>query len=106
SHHLILYSLTSATQPDGTFDDCSSQSGATDLRNLRVWLYAAQEPEHENAMPSGVAMPLKAHQPLLLNLHYLNATSKPLTVQAVVRGEPQVGAFQRAGAFVTFNTQI
>jgi hypothetical protein len=106
SHHMILYSTQQAAQPDGTFTDCGKEAGGSGLKTLRVWLYASQKPENEASMPPGVAMPLRARQPLMLNLHYLNAGTKPLTVRALVNAEYATGSFERAGAFITFNTQI
>lgn len=106
SHHLILDATESAVRPDGTFDDCGAAAPQVDPRTLRVWLYAAQDPEHTHEMPAGVAVPLKARQHLILNLHYLNAGTKPLEVKAQVNAEYAAPPFQRAGAFVTFNTQI
>lgn len=106
SHHLILYGMQEAGAPDGTFEDCGRQAGTPSLKSLRVWLYASQKPEDGSVLPEGVAMPFKARQPVMLNLHYLNASSKPLTVRAAVNAEYVSGSYQRAGAFITFNTNI
>ena len=106
SHHMILYAMQDAAEPDGTFNDCGKEAGGTGLRSLRVWLYASQQPEHEASMPSGVAVPLKARQPVMLNLHYLNASPQPLKVRALINAEYETGRFERAGAFITVNTTI
>jgi hypothetical protein len=106
SHHLILYATEDALRPDGTFDDCGDAAPQVGPRSLRVWLYAAQDPEHHHDMPAGVAVPLKARQPLILNMHYINVGNTPLNVKAVVNAEYAAAPFERAGAFVTFNTQI
>src|SRR5215813_8755368 len=105
SHHLVVYTTRAATQPDGTFTDCPDERiGTSD--DPPVWLYATQN--HENAFltPPGVAIPLRAHQPLIFNMHYLNGTTSPMSVQVWLNIEYETDAFQKAGSFVTFNTQI
>ena len=51
-------------------------------------------------------MPLKAKQPLFFNMHYINTTPQAKQVQVWLNMTYATGAFERAGAFVTFNTQI
>src|SRR3954464_8251797 len=57
-------------------------------------------------MPAGVAMPRAAPQPVYFDMHYINATTAPMTVQVKLNFDYATGTFQRAGAFVTYNTQI
>jgi len=106
SHHFILYTTQNPIQPDNTFIDCGGGMGGNTTQDPPVWLYASQDPMHEMDMPSGVAMPLKAHQPLIFNMHYINTGSTPKTVQVVQNIEYATGNYMRAGAFVTFNTMI
>jgi hypothetical protein len=106
SHHFIVYTTTTAERPDGTFEDCSARQGATSITDAPVWLYATQDPQAEMAMPDGVAMPIAARQPLYFDMHYINATTNPMTVHVQLDFDYAQGDFQRAGAFVTYNTQI
>jgi len=107
SHHFIVYTTTTAAAPDGTFADCGDgRIGGGTAADPPVWLYASQDPEGELDMPGGVAMPLKAHQPLIFNMHYLNATPAPIVVQVWLNLDYATGTYQKAGAYVTFNTQI
>jgi hypothetical protein len=106
SHHFIVYTTSTAERPDGTFEDCSARQGAVSLANAPIWLYSTQDPTAELKMPDGVAMPLAAHQALYFDMHYINATTAPMTVQVKLNFDYATGTYQRAGAFVTYNTQI
>jgi hypothetical protein len=102
SHHFILYLLNQATQPDGTFGDCGGGANALG----RVWAYASQDPDGKLEMPAGVAFPIKARQPVMFDMHYLNASTEAKKVQVVLNMETATGTYEKAGAFITFNTQI
>jgi hypothetical protein len=106
SHHFIVYTTKTPLRPDGTFEDCGDNSGGG-LSNTPVWLYATQDPDHELDMPDGTALPLAAKQPLYFNMHYINATPAPLTVQVTLDVDSTTStSYQRVGAFITYNTQI
>src|SRR5262245_58861612 len=68
SHHMILFTLDQPSHPDGTLAPCNEGAGA----GIPVPLYLTQDPEAEVAMPQGVAMTIKEHQPLMFQMHYLN----------------------------------
>jgi Copper type II ascorbate-dependent monooxygenase, C-terminal domain len=106
SHHFIVYTTQNPLRPDGTFEDCAKRAGGTSLRDTPVWLYATQDPEAELQMPSGTALPLRSKQPVYFDMHYINATTSPMTVQVKLDVESQSGTFQKVGAYVTYNTQI
>jgi hypothetical protein len=106
SHHFILYTTQNALYPDGTFRDCSGGLGVSNPNDPPTWVYASQDPVRQMDMPPGVAMPLKAHQPLIFDMHYLNAGTEPKTVQVVLNVDHADGQYQRAGAYVTFDTRI
>jgi hypothetical protein len=106
SHHFIVYTTPTAERPDGTFEDCSARQGATSITSVPVWLYSTQDPEAELDMPDGVAMPLAANQPVYFDMHYINATQSPIVVQVKLDFDYAQGDFQRAGAYVTYNTNI
>lgn len=105
SHHFILYQMATASQPDGTIDDCNGPIGFS-FSNLPIWVYASSQPDSQLAMPDGVAMPFVAHQPVMLNMHYFNVGTEDLTAQVAVNLEFAQGDVQKAGSFVSFNTQI
>ncbi len=105
SHHFIVYTTAQALRPDGTFEDCGA-AGGTGINDAPVWMYAAQDPDHKMEMPVGVAMPLRARQPLYFDMHYINATTSAMKVRVTLDLDTASGNYQRAGAFVTFNTQI
>jgi hypothetical protein len=106
SHHFIVYTTQDPLRPDGTFEDCGDQQGGPSLQDTPVWLYATQDPEAELDMPSGTALPLKARQPLYFNMHYINASPSPMTVNVSLDVESATGTFQKVGAYITYNTQI
>jgi hypothetical protein len=114
SHHMILYATKTNIQPDGTMVECNDGlggaafTGSAGLSSIPVWAYSAQTPDAELDMPPGVGVVLGAKQPLIVNMHYLNATSAPLTVHVTLNIEtlaPGV-TYQPAASFVTYNTQI
>ncbi len=114
SHHMILYATTTNLQPDGTMAECTDGlggapvSGAGGLGSIPVWAYAAQTPDAELDMPAGVGVVLGAKQPLIVNMHYLNATSAALTVHVTLNIETLAAGvtYTPAASFVTYNTQI
>lgn len=106
SHHFIVYTTQTAQRPDGTFEDCGDKQGGPSLQDTPVWLYSTQDADAELDMPAGAALPIKAHQPVYFNMHYINATSSDQTVHVTLDFDSAVGQFQKAAAFITFNTQI
>jgi hypothetical protein len=73
-----------------------------------VWAYGTQQPEGRLEMPSGVGVVLKAHQPLIVNMHYVNPGTEALKVQVKVNVETfaKGETYIPAAAFVTYNTAI
>jgi hypothetical protein len=112
SHHMILYATQTNLQPDGTMVECEDGLfggfGSGGLSSIPVWAYASQTPDGELDMPAGVAVGLGAKQPLIVNMHYLNATSAALTVHVTLNIEtlPAGTSYVPAASFVTYNTQI
>ena len=106
SHHLIVYFTKDEKQPDGTVtEDCNIASGALDFP---IWTYSAQQPEAENVMPEGVGMTVAARQPLIVQMHYFNATAEDIDAHVVVNAETYAKdeSYTPAGAYITFNTDI
>jgi hypothetical protein len=107
SHHFIVYTTQTALRPDGTFEDCGDMQGGPSLQQTPVWLYSTQDADAELDMPTGVAMPIKARQPIFFNMHYINATPNDMTVHVTLDFDSaKSGTFQKAAAFITYNTQI
>jgi hypothetical protein len=107
SHHLIVYFTETRQRPDGTIDtSCGGVGGGL---NVPVWTYAAQTPEAEFTMPEGVGMHVAAEQPLFVQMHYFNAhPTQAIDAHVVINAETHAPgvAYERAAAYVTFNTQI
>ena len=114
SHHMILYFLGTADQPDGTLDPTGSCGGATNLANLPIWTYLAQTAENTSAMPTDdghgtpVGMAIPAQQAAVMQMHYLNSSEAPITVHVTLNANAYTPgtAYTPAAAFVTYNTKI
>jgi hypothetical protein len=87
SHHLILYrdasALAGQTPPPEGLGDCQMDAA-------RLFLYGAQEPTHDEAMPDGVASELDPDTTLILEAHYVNASPNAVTADVTVTLEPAV----------------
>jgi hypothetical protein len=107
SHHLIVYFTETQDQPDGTITtDCGVTGGGL---NFPIWTYSAAQPEAAIAMPEGVGMHVKAQQHLFVQMHYLNTNpTEAIDVHVTINGETfeEGEAYERAAAYVTFNTEI
>jgi len=71
---------TEFSSGDGTEDSSSSDSG---LANMGSFLGAAGN-QSGSKLPDGVAFRLKAGDGIMLNVHYLNTTTKPLDGRSAV----------------------
>src|SRR5262245_60692597 len=107
SHHMIVFLLREAAKPDGTFVECSKGGLASGL-DVPVWAYASQEPEGQLEMPDGVGVQLAAGQPLMIQMHYLNASGGELRAHVDVEIDPYEEGVEYvpASVFATFNTEI
>jgi copper type II ascorbate-dependent monooxygenase-like protein len=109
SHHMILFFLPAATQPDGTLAECASfGGGGGGLATIPIFAYASQAPHAEQQMPDGVGVALAAQQPVLVNMHYFNITDQPIVAKVAIdvhTYKPET-TYTPAHAYVTFNTQI
>ena len=80
SHHMIVFKSRTAREPDGTLMECENFGmGSGGITDIPMWLYAAQEPEHQSTMPEDVGIAVAASQPLIVNMHYINQSDAPLT---------------------------
>jgi Copper type II ascorbate-dependent monooxygenase, C-terminal domain len=76
SHHLIVDRPDPATKPQLEATVCSVTAGSDATR-----LMIAQQRETKVTLPSGVAFPLAVHQPLFLQLHYINLNDAPMDIR-------------------------
>jgi hypothetical protein len=90
-HHLIFYKSNAVEETTDPVE-CNSFRG---VFAGMVPLYIAQKARTDLAFPPGVAYSLPAGQMMRIELHFLNATDKPLAVRARVDLEEA-----RAGAVV------
>lgn len=103
SHHAILYFQPSTQVPDGTVEE-----GACLGAGIPQWMYSTQTPDNEAVMPSGVGMTVPTGTVMCVEMHYLNASDASIFGGVTINGEayPQGTTYQRAAAYVTYNTQI
>jgi hypothetical protein len=117
SHHMILYATPTALAPDGAVQECvngpaseaaNTNANVGDRSEPPVWAYATQQPDAVVPLPAGVGVTLRARQPLIVNMHYINTTTAPRTVHVElnIKTFAEGEQFTPAAAFVTFNTQI
>ena len=100
SHHFIAYNEGNAVQADGTLSACSFGGG--------TWMYATSLPGEiiELAMPQGVGLPLQANTQIMLNMHFINTGSTPVTPQVKMNVIATQNLQYRAAAMVSFNATI
>jgi hypothetical protein len=82
SHHLIVdrHPVGSAIERDPT--PCSPTMGGDATR-----LIIAQQPDTRLDMPEGTALRVEAHQPIFLQLHYINLKETAADIEGVVELE-------------------
>jgi hypothetical protein len=110
SHHLVVFFTPTMLQHPGTSStrDCGFSTGGP------VWMYSAQAPDAEAALPLDdghgipVGQPIKAGQYGFIQVHYLNATDNVIQAHVQLDAVAHDEGIQvtPAGPFVTFNDQI
>lgn len=107
AHGLRVFASTDPILPAGTLTDTCVFQGAAPTQLAR-WLYEASRAHDESDLPPGVAMPLAAHQPLIVRLHVVNPSDQPQTIESEVRliaaepGRP----FTPAAVYTSYRTDI
>ena len=84
SHHFALFvddDDALASLPAGTVDTPGCVGFG---RNFGAIIGGVQSPRGAIRLPAGVGFTFQPHQVLLLNLHYINASSRPLTVDGAI----------------------
>ncbi len=106
SHHFIVYQQTGgslfggAPQPSGTIQNCAVATGA--------WVYATSTPGAvvSSTMPEGVGLPFPAGQQIVLNMHFINATTAPLYPKVKLNILRAKNVQYKAAALTSFNRSI
>ena len=114
SHHMILFGTQSEVQPAGTISATQCGVGGASAQNLPAWLYAAQTPTANLALPTddGTGKPLgqeiKAGTPAYIQMHYLNATDADIKVHVTLNAEAfeANAAYTPTAPYITFNGNI
>jgi hypothetical protein len=103
SHHMIMAYAQKALQPDGTIGDCGGGFGG-----IVFPAFGSQMREEELAMPAGVGIALAARQAVVVQMHYLNPSDKPLTAGVTVNMETYAPGetYTPAAPYATYNTRI
>jgi len=79
SHHFLVFMTDLDAIPpsmNGQYDCVRGDEPI--MQHAQGILYGAQSPMGGGPFPEGIGFPMKAHQVLLLQAHYINATSEPL----------------------------
>jgi hypothetical protein len=79
SHHLIVDRRPEATQPMDKPASCAPTMGTDSSR-----LIIAQQPDTLLDLPEHTGLRVEPHQPIFLQLHYINATSKSADIAGAV----------------------
>ncbi len=96
SHHMLLFYKDKAS--DAPLDDCPALQ-------FQALPYGAQSPDNSITYPDGIAAQLKGTQGFHMQMHYLNSTMAPVTVQVrMILHKAQPGTVtQHAGVFFLNN---
>lgn len=102
SHHMILYFTSQELQPAGTITTTGCGGG------FGVWTYSAQEPHVTFDMPADIGMSVSGGQPAFIQMHYLNASDRPLQAHVTLNVSTYAAqeTYTPAAAFVTYSTNI
>jgi hypothetical protein len=79
SHHLHLYNVTVGTSR--TLEDC-------DTSDFHPIVHSSDRPHGETQYPAGMAARIRGTNGFRLEMHYLNATTAPITLKAQVKLSP------------------
>jgi hypothetical protein len=84
SHHMILFRTDLTAIPPGGDQpvDCYASAAGGPMSHVRGIIYGAQTPTGQMTYPTGVGLPLAAGEVVLMQTHYLNASSQPLDARA------------------------
>jgi hypothetical protein len=107
SHHMIMFTNLGTQPADGTVDDCSFANA------LPIPIYLTQTAHQEVVFPSDdhgvqLAQVVQPNTPGFFQMHYLNTTDSPLTVNVAVSAYALdvTKPFTRTEIFATYNNDI
>ncbi len=100
SHHFITYEATTAGTPDGTLQQCQGVAGK--------WVYATSVPGQviELKMPDNVGLSMTAGTQLVLNMHFVNPGTAPVSPTLKLNVLYAKNVMYQAGTMVSFNAGI
>jgi hypothetical protein len=84
AHHLVVYRDNLATEPSPAPFECGPFASAVTPGGATAPMMITQKQDDELVLADGVAYHLRPHQLLRLEVHYLNATDAPITIDASV----------------------
>ncbi len=84
AHGLQVFTTPMPIMPDGTLSDICDFQGP-EKGNVARSLYEGVIPQDSSDAPVGVAMPMRAHQPLIIRMHLLNPTDFNQQISSEVR---------------------
>jgi hypothetical protein len=114
SHHMIMYTTQDDMKPPGTVTTQSCGFGTGSGTNIPLWTYSAGQPSAEITLPvddgngQPIAQDIPANTAAFFQMHYLNATDAPLTVQVVLDAFALEAneTYTKTSPYVTFNGNI
>jgi len=100
SHHFITYQATSGGTPDGTLEQCAGVAGK--------WVYATSVAGQviELKMPDGVGLSMNTGTQLILNMHFINPNTAPISPTLKLNVLYAKNVQYQAGTMVSFNASI
>jgi len=100
SHHFITYQSTGAKVTDGTLEQCSAVAGN--------WVYATSVAGQviELKMPDSVGLNMATGTQLILNMHFINPGTTPLSPTLKLNVLYAKNVQYQAGTMVAFNIGI
>jgi len=100
SHHFITYQSTGAKQSNGTLEQCNGVAGS--------WVYATSVAGEVIAldMPSGVGLNMPTGTQLIMNMHFINPGTTPLSPTVKLNVLYAKNVQYQAGTMVSFNVDI
>lgn len=100
SHHFITYEASAAGTPDGTLEQCAGVAGK--------WVYATSVSGQviELKMPDTVGLTMSAGTQLVLNMHFVNPNSTPVSPVLKLNVLYAKNVQYQAATMVSFNAGI
>jgi len=100
SHHFITYEANTGGTPDGTLEQCAGVAGK--------WVYATSVAGQiiELKMPDTVGLTMSSGTQLIMNMHFINPTTAPLSPTVKLNVLYAQNVQYQAATMVSFNASI